>query len=94
MTEQVSRKEVQKFLDENGITWRLSYSPTKKQYIIKRSYFYGITSSAHQVMADKLITDTRRTSYKITVIKSENNFNPWPKDSYFSVNFRIEKVTK
>lgn len=90
----VSRQETRKFLTDNDIHWKLSYSPTKKHHIIKKPYFIGITSTAHRAMADKLITITRGTPYKITVVSSENIYKPWPKDSYFSVNFIIRKVTE
>lgn len=55
---------------------------------VKEFYFYthGRTESK---LADSITSQLINENTKIKIIDKSNHFNPWPKDSWFEVIFKI-----
>ena len=83
-TKEITTKEIYEFL-EFSCNKVFKY---KGIFVAQHNYFYthGLTIEKFE---DKIINILRSKNIEIKVVESGDNWNSWPKDSYFEVRFKI-----
>lgn len=67
----------------------IRYSTKENLFTAKWGYFYRHGRTA-EGCAEKVKTALK----EVQIISAKDIWNPWPKDSYFEVKFRIEEVKR
>lgn len=62
----------------------VGYSRKDDAFVAKRGYFYR-----HGMDADKLADAVKRALLDAVVLEASDHWNPWPRDSWFEVRFRL-----
>ncbi|MNV41015.1 hypothetical protein D3C71_1326370 [compost metagenome] len=84
-TEFKTKKEVKEFLEDNFNFDKITFHKTG-EITVKRSFFYTNGASSSK-LAEKI--ENAFPAGTIQIIKYEDDWQNWPKTSYFVVKFKV-----
>ncbi|MDO8640863.1 MAG: hypothetical protein Q7R33_04915 [Nitrosarchaeum sp.] len=90
-SQSMSKKEIAKLLEDNLSIDNLKYSDKKGGFVFKRSYFYRHGMDSNK-FAQGMIQRTQKLGLTPKLVDSHDNWNAWPKDSWFEAVISFEQM--
>ena len=79
-----ANREIIKKLEDAALADSIGWSGKYQEYIVKRGYFYR-----HGMTAERLAAAIKKLVPNAIITRSDDNYHPWPKDSWFEVRFKV-----
>ncbi len=95
---QLKRSDVQSMLYDGGLYGVYGQSDSKefsmskdRIFTVRRGYFYRSNAGGSvENLASTVKTALSNKGYKTKIVSSRDNFQTWPRESFFEVKFKIE----
>jgi hypothetical protein len=88
----LTRSQIRKILEDtfNGSNGSPGYSPKKGGFVFKQGYFYRHGGSPEK-FAERIVGRTKAAGLTPVVVDTRDNWNAWPKDSWFEAVVKFEQ---
>lgn len=87
----MSKKQIKNLFEEHTLYDISNYSYKKGGFVFKRSYFYGMMKDPKK-FGQSIEEEAKIIGLTPIIVDTTNNWNRWPKDSWFEAVVKFKQL--